>query len=326
MSARVGATLALFRISIMVSIELCSWRRQPGSVHRVRCFDFSFLYPHCGHLLFNVSSHRDNLELHPHHPDTCFVMNVRKGVGYSDIALLYPDHHMESKWDDETIPFLWKNLLAVDWPQNSSSSNHKGPIAFLPPRVIHICSFGKKLSLYWPVQWPAFRAFFASLSTLMFMPSFRELSCHFFLLSACDATYLYWTWNVWEETRFLKVQRRSAWGWLEGRGRIELFPWITTSLLSQSTTTGKIAPWYEAAAAWSMSYVITPTSISPRYDPADVDIFAHVHLHWTFAMVQYIIVAAEEMIGKILFIYDPSWVIMNYCASIPSSIHEPSPS
>ena len=194
---------------------------------------------------------------------------------------------MESKWDDETIPFLWKNLLAIDRPQNSSSSARKDPIAFLPPRVIHICSVGKKLFMYWPVQWPAFRAYFASLSTLMFMRSFREQSRHFFLLSACDATYLYWTWNVWEETRFLKVQRRSAWDWLEGRGQIELFLWITKRLLSQSTTTGGIVPWYEAAAAWSMSCVITPPSISPQYNPADVDISAYVHLHWTFAMVQY---------------------------------------
>ena len=75
-----------------------------------------------------------------------------------------------------------------------------------------------------------------------------------------------------------------------------------------------------------MSYVITPPSILPRYDPADVDISAHVHLHRTFAMVQYIIVAAEEMIGEILFIYDPSWMIINNCASIPPSIHEPLPS
>ena len=68
-------------------------------------------------------------------------------------------------------------------------------------------------------------------------------------------------------------------------------------LLSQSTTTGGIAPWYEAAAAFSISCVITPPSILPWYDPADVDILAHVHLHWTFVMVQYIIVAAEEMLG-----------------------------
>jgi hypothetical protein len=75
-----------------------------------------------------------------------------------------------------------------------------------------------------------------------------------------------------------------------------------------------------------MSCVITPPSIPPWYDSADVDISAHVHLHQTFAMVQYIIVAAEEMIREILFIYDPSWMIINDCASIPPSIHEPLPS
>ena len=97
MSAKVGATLALSRISIIVSIELCSCSRRPGSVHLVRCFDVTFSHPHCGHLLMTVSSHSDNLKLHPHHPDTCFVMNIQKGVGYSDMALSQPGHHMESK-------------------------------------------------------------------------------------------------------------------------------------------------------------------------------------------------------------------------------------
>ncbi len=110
-----------------------------------------------------------------------------------------------------------------------------------------------------------------------------------------------------------------------GRGQEELFPWKTTQLLSQSTTTEGIAPWYEAAAACSISCVISPPSILPQYDPADVNILAHAHLHWTFAMVQYIIVAAEEMIGEISLIYDPSWMIINDCASMPSSIQEPSP-
>ena len=87
MSAKAGATLELSRTSMIVSIELCSWSRRPGSVHLVRCFDVSFLHPHCGHLLMTVSSHRDSLELHPHHPDTCIVVNVRKGLGYPDMAL-----------------------------------------------------------------------------------------------------------------------------------------------------------------------------------------------------------------------------------------------
>ncbi len=97
-------------------------------------------------------------------------------------------------------------------------------------------------------------------------------------------------------------------------------------LLSQSTTTGGIAPWYEAAAACSISCVITPSSIPPRYDPTDVNILAHVCLHRTFVMVQYIIVAAEEMIGEISFMYDPSWMIINDCASMPLNIQESLPS
>ena len=65
-------------------------------------------------------------------------------------------------------------------------------------------------------------------------------------------------------------------------------------------------------------------SISPWYEPADVNFLAHVHLQWTFAMVQYIIVAAEEMLGEISDIYDPLWMIIRDCASIPLSIHNPS--
>ena len=96
-------------------------------------------------------------------------------------------------------------------------------------------------------------------------------------------------------------------------------------LLLQSTMTGGIVLWYEEAAAYNISCVITPPSIS-QYEPADVNFLAHVHLHWTFAMVQYIIVSAEEMLGKIPFMYDPLWMIIKDCASMPSSIQEPSPS
>ena len=109
------------------------------------------------------------------------------------------------------------------------------------------------------------------------------------------------------------------------KGRRELFPWITMPLLSQSTTTGGIVSWYEEAAAYNISCAITPPSISPQYEPADVNFLAHVHLHLTFAIVQYIIVAAEEMLGQIFFMYDPSWMIIRDCASMPSSIPEPSP-
>jgi hypothetical protein len=41
MSANLEATLASFRTSMMVSIELWSWSMQPGSVHLVRCFEVS---------------------------------------------------------------------------------------------------------------------------------------------------------------------------------------------------------------------------------------------------------------------------------------------
>ena len=63
-------------------------------------------------------------------------------------------------------------------------------------------------------------------------------------------------------------------------------------------------PWYEETAACNISCVITPLSISPRYEPTDVDFSAHVHLHRTFAFVEYIIVAAEEILGEISFIMD----------------------
>jgi hypothetical protein len=73
--------------------------------------------------------------------------------------------------------------------------------------------------------------------------------------------------------------------------------------------------WYEEAAACNISCVITPPSISLWYKPADVNFLAHVHLHQAFAMVHYIIVAAEEMLGEISFMYDPSWMIIRDCAS-----------
>ena len=146
--------------------------------------------------------------------------------------------------------------------------------------MIQIFSFRKEVSINWLVQWPAFKAFFASQSTLMLMCSLRIQSHHFFFLPACDVTYLYWTWNGWEETRCLKTQRRSAWDWLVGRGRWEVFPWITAPLLSQSTTTRGIVPWYKEAAAYNISCVITPPSISPQYEPANVNFLAHMHSHW----------------------------------------------
>ncbi len=85
-SANSGVTLASSRMSMMVSIELCSWSRQPESVHLVRCFEVSSLHLHCGYLLMAVFFQSESLELHPHHSDTCFVRYVRKGVGYPDMA------------------------------------------------------------------------------------------------------------------------------------------------------------------------------------------------------------------------------------------------
>ncbi len=108
------------------------------------------------------------------------------------MARSLPNHHMESKSENETILFSWKNLLGVDRPQNSSSSSCKEPVAVLPSMVIQICSFGKEVLMNWPVQWAVFNAFFASLSTLMLMRPLRVQSCHLFFLSACDAAYLYW--------------------------------------------------------------------------------------------------------------------------------------
>ncbi len=78
--------------------------------------------------------------------------------------------------------------------------------------------------------------------------------------------------------------------------------------------------WYEEAAACIISCITTPPSISPWYDPADLNFLANVHLHRTFVMVQYIIVAAEKMSGVMSFIYGPSWIIIRDCASMPSSI------
>jgi hypothetical protein len=45
-----------------------------------------------------------------------------------------------------------------------------------------------------------------------------------------------------------------------------------------------------------------------------------------FAIVQYIIVAAEEMQGDTSLMYYPSWMINRDCASMPLSIQEPTPS
>ncbi len=77
-SDRSWSTFLLLSLSIMPSIDWRSCISQPGSVHWVRCLEFSCLHPHWGHLLWTLSSQSNNFELHPHQPDTCFVTNVRK--------------------------------------------------------------------------------------------------------------------------------------------------------------------------------------------------------------------------------------------------------
>jgi hypothetical protein len=122
------ATFALSKTVMMVSIEFRSWSTRPGSLHHVRCFEFSCLHPHGGHLLTMSSSERDSFELQPHQPETCLVMKVRKVLGYPEMARSYPLHHTVSKWADKTIPFLLKNLLVVKWPQDSSNSKQGVPL------------------------------------------------------------------------------------------------------------------------------------------------------------------------------------------------------
>ncbi len=122
-----------------------------------------------------------------------------------------------SRWD---VFFWWNNFLVVDRPQNIFSLDLKEPVTFSTPMKIQICSFGKALLLHSPVLWAAMRAFFARLSTVMMICSFREHSCHLFVSLACHCTYLYCTWNGWAERRFLKTRRISACDWLVENGRM----------------------------------------------------------------------------------------------------------
>jgi hypothetical protein len=137
-----------------------------------------------------LSSHRDIFELHPHHPDTCLVINEQNVLGYSKIAQLYPDHQIESKCIDKTICFSWKNFLAAERPQYSSSSKQSDPVAFFFPIVIHICSFGKVPSINSSEHKADLSAFFARLSSFMLICSFKRQSCHFFVSSVYDCMYL----------------------------------------------------------------------------------------------------------------------------------------
>jgi hypothetical protein len=108
------------------------------------------------------SSQRDSFELQPHHPETCLVMKEQNGLGYTVMARLYPVHHIVSKCADKMIPFLLKNLLAVERPQNFSNSKQRGPVTFFPPIVTQICLHGKVPPINFPVQHAAFKAFFAT--------------------------------------------------------------------------------------------------------------------------------------------------------------------
>ncbi len=162
-----------------------------------------------------LSSQRDNFEMHPHHPDTCFVINVWNVLGYSEIGRSYPDHQTESKCIDKTICFLWKNCLAAAQPQYSSSSKRSKPVAFFFPIVIHICLFGKVPSMNSLENRVAFSAFFAKLSTFMLICSLRVQSFHFFVSLVCDCAYLNMTRNGCTDTRCLirKVHQLVS-GWL----------------------------------------------------------------------------------------------------------------
>ena len=234
MSDRSWATFASLRMSITPSIDWRSCIIRPGSVHRVRCFEVSCSHPHWGHLSSTPFSHNDNLELHPHQPDTCFVTKVWNVFGYPSIAFSYPSHHTESKCSARTIFFSWKNFFAVARPQNSSSSALGDPVIFLQPISIHTSSFGNVLSINSPVLWAALIDFLARASIFILIRSFSEQSCHFFESSACDCMYLYLTVKDWFETRFLKTRRRSACVWFVDIEIWGVFPWNTTPLLSQS--------------------------------------------------------------------------------------------
>ncbi len=115
-----------------------------------------------------------------------YLEYVRNVFGYPVIAFSYPSHHTESKYIAGTIFFSLKNLFAGDRPQNSSSSALGEPVIFLPPIFIQTSSFGKVLSINSPVLCAALIAFFARVSTLMLICSFKVQSRHFFKLSAWD--------------------------------------------------------------------------------------------------------------------------------------------
>ncbi len=197
-------TFASFRTSMMVLIELWSWSKQPGSLHLMRCFKFSYLHPHWGLVLMMFSSQSKSIELQLHQPDTCLMMNERNILGYLEKAQSYPSHQTESKWTNKTIPFLLKKILAVKQLQNSSSSDQRDPVTFFPPHHNPNLLIWKNSFYKFPGAVGRLQFFFASLSTLMLMHSYSVQSCHFFVSSACDCMYLNMTRKGWTETRCLK--------------------------------------------------------------------------------------------------------------------------
>jgi hypothetical protein len=140
----------------------------------------------------------------------------------------------------------------------------------------------------------------------MLIHSFSVQFCHFFVLSACDCTYLNLTGKGCIEMSYLNMQRASAWGWLVGRDWRGALPWETTPFLSQPMTTGGMEPLYDKEAAFKINCVIIPPRISPRYDPEDAERSTQVHLQRYLVVVQCIIIAAEQMSGEISFMYNPS--------------------
>jgi hypothetical protein len=70
-------------------------------------------------------------------------------------------------------------------------------------------------------------------------------------------------------------------------------------------TTGGMEPLYDKEAAFKINCVIIPPRISPWFDQEDGERSAQVHLHRYLVVVQYIIVAAEQVSGEISFMYDP---------------------
>jgi hypothetical protein len=133
-----GMTFALSRTSMTASIDWRSCRRQPGAMHCVRCFEFSFSHPHCGHLFTKFLSHSDNFELQPHQPETCLVTNVWNILGYPAIPCLYPAHQIELNCVAILFSFHEKTFSQLHNPRS------------LPVPILGTPIFSSRLSLSIP--------------------------------------------------------------------------------------------------------------------------------------------------------------------------------